>query len=156
VILRHILVDEMQDTNPPQYEMLRLLVKNVKGQLGFKENTLFAVGDPNQAIYGFQGAHVEYLMKSMEKDFDDVMETLYLLNNYRSQAPIVRYAEGILEEFIPKTLKSQMVVVREDDNGQQLQHVRSQDGSEELSTVVSQIKKLTREHGYELNDIGVL
>ena len=45
---RHVSVDEAQDMNPLQYEFLRLLVGD--------EPDVFVVGDPNQAIYGFNGA----------------------------------------------------------------------------------------------------
>ena len=45
---RHVSVDEAQDMNPLQYELLRLLVPDAPD--------LFVVGDPNQAIYGFNGA----------------------------------------------------------------------------------------------------
>ena len=51
---RHVLVDEAQDLNPVQYELLRLLVAG--------RNDLFLVGDPAQAIYGFNGADPSLLV----------------------------------------------------------------------------------------------
>ena len=51
---RHVLVDEAQDLNPVQYELLRLLVDG--------RNDLFLVGDPAQAIYGFNGADPSLLV----------------------------------------------------------------------------------------------
>jgi ATP-dependent helicase/nuclease subunit A len=55
----HILVDEAQDTNPEQWEILRHLAEDFTagaGAAGGRTRTIFAVGDPKQSIYGFQGA----------------------------------------------------------------------------------------------------
>ncbi|MBF9233223.1 double-strand break repair helicase AddA [Microvirga alba] len=55
----HVLVDEAQDTNPEQWEILRRITEDFTagfGAGGARVRTLFAVGDPKQSIYGFQGA----------------------------------------------------------------------------------------------------
>ncbi|HEY8382255.1 MAG TPA: double-strand break repair helicase AddA [Microvirga sp.] len=55
----HVLVDEAQDTNPEQWQILRLLTEDFtsgSGARGRTLRTLFAVGDPKQSIYSFQGA----------------------------------------------------------------------------------------------------
>jgi len=55
----HVLIDEAQDTNPEQWEILRLITEDFTsgaGARGERVRTLFAVGDPKQSIYGFQGA----------------------------------------------------------------------------------------------------
>src|SRR3954468_1183358 len=55
----HVLVDEAQDTNPDQWRILRLLTEEFTAGEGRPERsvrTLFAVGDPKQSIYSFQGA----------------------------------------------------------------------------------------------------
>jgi ATP-dependent helicase/nuclease subunit A len=55
----HVLVDEAQDTNPAQWEILRALTADFTagaGARGARRRTIFAVGDPKQSIYGFQGA----------------------------------------------------------------------------------------------------
>ncbi|HEX8663734.1 MAG TPA: double-strand break repair helicase AddA [Beijerinckiaceae bacterium] len=55
----HVLVDEAQDTNPDQWAILRHLTEDFwagRGARGRALRTLFAVGDPKQSIYGFQGA----------------------------------------------------------------------------------------------------
>jgi ATP-dependent helicase/nuclease subunit A len=55
----HVLVDEAQDTNPEQWEILRRITEDFTAGLGAngrRIRTLFAVGDPKQSIYGFQGA----------------------------------------------------------------------------------------------------
>lgn len=55
----HVLIDEAQDTNPEQWEILRRITEDFTagfGAKGARVRTLFAVGDPKQSIYGFQGA----------------------------------------------------------------------------------------------------
>ena len=55
----HVLIDEAQDTNPEQWEILRLITADFTagfGARGPRVRTLFAVGDPKQSIYSFQGA----------------------------------------------------------------------------------------------------
>ena len=55
----HVLIDEAQDTNPEQWEILRHITADFTsgaGTRGSGVRTLFAVGDPKQSIYGFQGA----------------------------------------------------------------------------------------------------
>ncbi|SCY52103.1 double-strand break repair helicase AddA [Microvirga guangxiensis] len=55
----HVLIDEAQDTNPQQWEILRKITEDFtagEGAVGKRIRTLFAVGDPKQSIYGFQGA----------------------------------------------------------------------------------------------------
>ena len=57
---RWISVDEYQDINLAQYRLLRLLAS--------PETNLCAIGDPDQAIYGFRGAKREYFLK-FQQDF---------------------------------------------------------------------------------------
>ncbi|WP_445502030.1 double-strand break repair helicase AddA [Microvirga sp. G4-2] len=55
----HVLIDEAQDTNPQQWDILRKITEDFtagQGAAGARIRTLFAVGDPKQSIYGFQGA----------------------------------------------------------------------------------------------------
>ncbi|MGO4570588.1 double-strand break repair helicase AddA [Microvirga sp. 2TAF3] len=55
----HVLIDEAQDTNPEQWDILRRITEDFTtghGASGRRVRTLFAVGDPKQSIYGFQGA----------------------------------------------------------------------------------------------------
>lgn len=58
--LSHLLLDEAQDTSPPQWALINALVQEFQAGLGRKEGgarqTLFVVGDPKQSIYSFQGA----------------------------------------------------------------------------------------------------
>ncbi|HKX94303.1 MAG TPA: UvrD-helicase domain-containing protein, partial [Methylibium sp.] len=65
--LRHVLVDEYQDTNAQQYELLRLLVGD-----GTQRPAMFtAVGDDDQSIYGWRGATIDNL-KRLPQDYPDL------------------------------------------------------------------------------------
>jgi len=86
-VARHLLVDEFQDVNRAQYELVRLL----KGPDG---HGLFAIGDPDQAIYGFRGADREFFLR-FGTDFPSV-STVNVVRNYRSQANILRAAGCVL------------------------------------------------------------
>jgi ATP-dependent helicase/nuclease subunit A len=85
----HVLIDEAQDTNPQQWEILRHITADFTagfGAQGSRIRTLFAVGDPKQSIYGFQGAvpqefefsrrRWQELTKAAELGFEDVRLTV--------------------------------------------------------------------------------
>jgi uncharacterized protein (TIGR00375 family) len=86
---RHLLVDEYQDINAAQYRLVRLLAPT-----GPSTN-LCAVGDPDQAIYGFRGADPSYFVR-FASDYPGAL-TLTLARNYRSVASIVRLATAVIE-----------------------------------------------------------
>ncbi len=96
---RHILVDEVQDTNAVQYELLRALVG---------EHGLFtAVGDDDQSIYGWRGATIENL-KRLPQDYPQ-LKVITLEQNYRSTANILRAANHVIAanpKLYPKQLWS--------------------------------------------------
>ncbi|WP_373290286.1 UvrD-helicase domain-containing protein [Pilimelia terevasa] len=77
-----IFVDEYQDVDADQYALLRLLSP--------PDGNLYAIGDPDQAIYSFRGADVEYFLR-FAHDFTDARQ-VRLTRNYRSTAPIVAAA----------------------------------------------------------------
>lgn len=83
---RHVLVDEFQDTNTIQYAWVRLLVG--------KKNSIFVVGDDDQAIYGWRGARVENLQK-FQQDFP-ATRIIKLEQNYRSTATILSAANAVI------------------------------------------------------------
>ncbi|MCL2826594.1 MAG: UvrD-helicase domain-containing protein, partial [Eggerthellaceae bacterium] len=87
----HLLIDEFQDTNPVQYRLMRLW--------GAKAESLFVIGDPNQAIYGFRGADAR-CFAWLRRDFPGLQE-VELTQNYRSTSAIVSTAVPVIREGSP-------------------------------------------------------
>lgn len=83
----HILIDEFQDINPVQYSVIKLLSK--------EPWNIFAVGDDDQAIYGFRGAEPDCMRLFLE-DFG--AEKLLLDINYRSGEKIVQASLAVIGE----------------------------------------------------------
>jgi DNA helicase-2/ATP-dependent DNA helicase PcrA len=83
---RHVLVDEYQDTNRAQLELLKLLA----GEAG----NAFAVGDDDQAIYGWRGAEVRNILR-FGRHFPGARE-VRLEQNYRSTGNILACANGVI------------------------------------------------------------
>ncbi len=100
--IKHIFVDEFQDSNLEQINILKSLIK------GESFKSLMVVGDPSQAIYGFNGTSPENfknLNELLEKDVSD----FYLSTNYRSTEEIIALSEIVernQSNFIPKSMKS--------------------------------------------------
>ncbi len=85
---RHVFVDEFQDVNPLQFELLRAWAGD--------DPDICVVGDPNQAIYSWNGADARYLVE-LDSMFDEV-ETVELRDNYRSSPQILGVANAVLSQ----------------------------------------------------------
>ncbi|MCA9486423.1 MAG: UvrD-helicase domain-containing protein [Nanoarchaeota archaeon] len=80
----YLFVDEFQDVNAMQVELIHTL----------NPNFLFAVGDPRQAIYGWRGADISFIL-DFAKKFEDV-EVVQLQNNYRSSKVVVDVCNSLI------------------------------------------------------------
>ncbi len=89
---QHILVDEYQDIDAPQYEMISALAGRKLSDPDLKLSIL-AVGDDDQNIYAFRGANVEFIRR-FQQDYD--AEIHYLVENYRSTRYIIEAANGLI------------------------------------------------------------
>jgi ATP-dependent DNA helicase RecQ len=85
---QHILVDEYQDIDEPQYELISAIAGRTSGDADQKLSIL-AVGDDDQSIYGFRGANVEFIRR-FQRDYD--AEVHYLVENFRSTRHIIAAA----------------------------------------------------------------
>ena len=83
---KYLLVDEYQDTNRPQYELMKLLA-------GERHNVC-AVGDEDQSIYSWRGADIRNILE-FEKDFPDA-KIVRLEQNYRSTGVILEGAGAVV------------------------------------------------------------
>jgi DNA helicase II / ATP-dependent DNA helicase PcrA len=138
---RYILVDEYQDTNHAQYRLLQLLAG--------KHGNLCAVGDPDQAIYGFRGADIRNILE-FERDFGDT-RTVALEQNYRSTNRILRAANAVIEhntERKPKELWSEL------GEGESVRVFEVEDEHAEARFVAAEIAQLVDE-GFNGREIAV-
>ena len=88
--IRHILIDEFQDTSTSQFELFELLVEGWSGEDG--SSSLFAVGDPMQSIYRFRDADVTLFDRARGRGINQVpLNALELAANFRSQPALVNW-----------------------------------------------------------------
>lgn len=103
--IRHILVDEYQDTNIVQHELLKHLALHNKKLI---VDSICVVGDEDQSIYSWRGATVTNI-RNFKKDFSKTT-TIKIEQNYRSVQPILEIANHIIshnKNRIPKMLWSE-------------------------------------------------
>src|SRR5262249_4046982 len=130
---RHILVDEFQDTNPAQYQLLKLLA-SVHGNL-------CVVGDDDQSIYRWRGAEVDNIL-DFPRHFPGT-RTVRLEQNYRSTQRILSAAHAIIEKNERRAEKKLWTAAGE---GEKVRVELSDDERDEASRVASEL--------YELNARG--
>lgn len=87
-LFQYILLDEFQDTNPSQFELIKLLTD-------YENPVVMAVGDDDQAIFEFQGASASNLL-----DFQNYYhaKVITLLDNYRSTGEILDFSHRVAEQ----------------------------------------------------------
>jgi ATP-dependent DNA helicase Rep len=124
--VRHLLVDEYQDTNTAQYRLVQLLVG--------KTTPFTAVGDDDQSIYSWRGANPENLQR-LKEDFPR-LEVVKLEQNYRSAGCILKCANHLIgnnPHLFKKRLWSSL------GYGSQLKILACRDGDHEAERVISEI-----------------
>ncbi len=97
--LRHILVDEFQDTSLAQFGLIEMLTA------GWEEGdgrTLFVVGDPMQSIYQFREAEVGLFLRARDQGIGEVrLEPLRLTRNFRSVPQLIQWINDAFEALFP-------------------------------------------------------
>lgn len=149
----HILVDEFQDTNMPQYRMIDLLYRGTdpNDDKVSHGRSLCVVGDIDQSIYSWRGADYKILL-NLQKDFPDA-DLIKLEQNYRSTSNILEAANSVIvnnRERISKNLFSNK------GKGAKIVCHETIDENEEAHFVVQKIRDLVRNKGYTLNDCVIL
>ena len=140
---KYILIDEYQDTNPAQYEIIKLL--------GAVHENVCVVGDDAQSIYSFRGATIQNILQ-FQKDYDEV-KVIKLEQNYRSTQNILSIANEVIKNNkgqIPKTLFT------ENATGEKIRLVRTMTDNEEGKFVADQIQEQKLRNHFNNKDFSIL
>jgi ATP-dependent DNA helicase Rep len=141
--IRHLLVDECQDTNGAQYRLLKLLA----GERG----RFTAVGDDDQAIYTWRGANPENLA-GLSRDYPD-LKVVKLEQNYRCARRVLRAANALIANnahVFQKRLWSDQA------EGVPLRVVECRDDDHEAECAAAAILHLAEKHKARWNEFAVL
>ncbi len=139
---QYIMIDEYQDTNELQLKLIQKLCT--------AHNNICVVGDDDQSIYGWRGAHIRNIME-FDQDFKGC-EVFKLEENYRSRTPILKVANALIEHNRSR-LGKKLIATR--GNGEDVAILNSNDESEESRKIAMNIRKLL-DSGVCANDIAIL
>ena len=140
--MMYIMVDEFQDVSGNQYELAEILS-------GYHRN-LFIVGDPDQTIYTWRGARIEYIL-NFDAEHEDT-KTVFLDVNYRSIPEILAVSNSLIEKN-KKRLPHRLEAYKE--SGRRPQYIHSKTTGDEARWMTAEIQKLISA-GNSYSDIAVL
>ena len=139
---QYIMVDEYQDTNELQLKLIQKLCT--------AHNNICVVGDDDQSIYGWRGAHIRNIME-FDEDFEGT--SVYKLEeNYRSRSPILKVANALIEHNRSR-LGKKLIATR--GEGEEVVTLNSNDENEEARKIAMKIQKLL-DSGVRASEIAIL
>ncbi len=138
---QHILVDEFQDTSEVQLDLVKLLARD----------SLLIVGDGDQSIYSWRGAHAESMsdfVRKFEETEKKRVDTVFLMENYRSTTNIVKAAQKVISD--DKSSSNTNALIRQDmkpmrGRGPSPRVLACANAKAEAAFVVKEILKMERE-----------
>jgi DNA helicase-2/ATP-dependent DNA helicase PcrA len=136
---RYLLIDEYQDTNRPQYELMKLMAG--------EDKNVCVVGDEDQSIYSWRGADIRNILE-FEKDFPGA-KTVRLEQNYRSTQIILEAASAVVARNAQRKGKK-LWTSRE--GGSLIGYYEAPDGENEALFVADYIQKYLRKAAEEQAD----
>ncbi len=140
---KYILIDEYQDTNPAQYEIIKLL--------GAMHENVCVVGDDAQSIYSFRGATIENILQ-FQKDYDDV-KVVKLEQNYRSTKNILHVANEVIGNNKNQIEKK---LFTDNGEGEKIRLVRTMTDNDEGKLVADTIQEQKLRNHYFNKDFAIL
>jgi DNA helicase-2/ATP-dependent DNA helicase PcrA len=129
---QYVMIDEYQDTNRPQYELMRLLAGS--------HHNICAVGDEDQSIYSWRGADIRNILE-FEKDFPEA-KIIRLEQNYRSTQNILQAASAVVANNLKRKGKS---LWTSRQGGTKIGYYEAPDGENEALFAADYISKYLRE-----------
>lgn len=140
---KYILVDEYQDTNKPQFVLVKLL--------SAKHGNICVVGDDDQSIYGWRGADIRNIL-DFEKEFPNT-KVIKLEQNYRSTQNILDAANHVIKNN--KGRKSKRLWT-ENEKGELIQYFCASNEHEEVEFVINEINRQINNNGRNYSDFAIL
>ena len=139
---QYIMIDEYQDTNELQLKLIQKLCTS--------HNNICVVGDDDQSIYGWRGAHIRNIME-FDEDFEGA-HIFKLEENYRSRSPILKTANALIEHNRSR-LGKKLLATR--GSGDEVATLNSNDENEEARKIATKIQKLL-DSGVSASEIAIL
>jgi DNA helicase-2/ATP-dependent DNA helicase PcrA len=124
----HLLIDEYQDTNGPQYRIVKALAD--------RHRNLCVVGDDDQSIYGWRGADVSHIL-NFKNDWPDA-KVVRLEDNYRSKSPILVAANTLIAH---NSARHQKILRPFRDGGLPPRVLRMENENFEAESVIAEIRQ---------------
>jgi len=124
--VKYLFIDEFQDLNFTQYQLVKILAASAQ---------IFAIGDPDQAIYGFRGSKPDYFFKFI---YEFGAENLFLTRNYRSAPAILKAADAVISHN-PSTMRQSLVALKQKDSV--IEFFRAATPLEEAEFIVRRIEE---------------
>jgi len=139
---QYIMIDEYQDTNELQLKLVQKLCTS--------HNNICVVGDDDQSIYGWRGAHIRNIIE-FDDDFSGA-KVIKLEENYRSREPILKVANALIEHNRSR-LGKKLISTR--GGGDDVTILNSNDENEEAKKIASKIQQLL-DKGVRAREIAIL
>ncbi len=140
---KYILIDEYQDTNPAQYEIIKLL--------GAMHENVCVVGDDAQSIYSFRGATIQNILQ-FQKDYDQV-KVVKLEQNYRSARNILDVANEVIRQNKGQIEKS---LFTDNPPGDMIRLVRTMTDNDEGKFIADTIQEFKLRQHFQNKDFAIL
>jgi len=150
--MRHLMIDEFQDTSHRQLEILEPLIAEIIS-VAPTEKSIFYVGDPYQAIFRWRGGSPA-LFRLLATRYPGKIEEDKLVTNYRSKEEIIDFVNVILD-------KNDRAKPGNTGGWIRVEHLGIFDGKEKgevavREKVIETIKEMHESYGYEYSDIAIL
>ncbi len=149
--LEHILVDEYQDIGELEYEFLSLLAGRGEADQS-RRPSLLAVGDADQNIYAFKGSNVRFIHR-FAREYD--ADLTYMVANYRSRAPIIHAANGLIRRNRDRMDTPAVEPVRK-DKGDPVVILQTRSRLAMLKATLEQAHRLVTKDGQAPGDVCIL